>query len=71
MPGKKKKTDSAEEAFVKSVAEVTAASKESFEEKEHTTEYGVLFDKHKHKHEDAVFEYCFLHNLFFDSSLIQ
>ena len=42
-----------------------------FEEKERDTEYGKLFEKYKHRHEDALFEYCFLHNLFFDNTLIQ
>ena len=75
MPGHKKTRDkmtSQEDAFIKNMEQLAAGGSEEvdFEEKERDTEYGKLFEKYKHRHEDALFEYCFLHNLFFDNTLI-
>lgn len=33
--------------------------------------YRELYNKHDGSHEDAMFEYCFIHNYFFDSALIK
>lgn len=33
--------------------------------------YRELYDKHGGSHEEAMFEYCFIHNYFFDSALIK
>ena len=76
MPTEKNKKKTLEEQIGESIVQAKEASlnapmsEECLKDNEELSEYGKLVKKYNGNHKKAIFEYCFLNNIFYHEKVL-